>query len=592
VPIDLYWNKPEFKFRELLNSSGKQLVLVAPTLGPFSQSGTLTTDKGFTSFMNQVIASLAKYSVAFNGKPAPVIKNIMLAAHSGGGIRMREIARLAGKNTYANLITECWGFDCTYNSDDPAEWNVWATANPDKTLYLYSRKGTDTSIIADRIKVFPNVHPLPAATTDHNQVPMIHMQERLTGKSPAPVTPKKQYLNKGAGASILKQSVGKDGQNNTDDVKLVQTLLNGAGIPIPVTGQTTGREGDATVLAIFHYQKRKKLAYDGRVDPNGNTIKSLAQNANPVSPQPPEPQPQPPIPPVPLPSDASLEAELATHPNCLARYETVQAYKKKRDQVASWKKPKPIADPADYMEEAIQQWNANPGVHGYFNKKNFDDNDKGNQQFSYLNLKRLYALKCINDPAAYFKANIINIRFFDKPTPAHKDLAAILAQVEKALRAAGQHLTFNDAYSFNPRTMNGKYDVLSNHALGKAIDIDHKSNPHITHKDDFKVINAVCGSLLPNGFLKESDPDVFRKASAHFQQTFNDTWIAKQTDPDLTAIVKRRREDLDRYAKNGFLTLPTILINELKKAGLRWGGNYTTAKDFMHFEIVTKDECA
>ncbi|MBO9205459.1 MULTISPECIES: S8 family serine peptidase [Niastella] len=592
VPIDGYWNKPEFTFRELLNSSGKPFILVAPTLGPFSQPGTLTTDKGFTSFINQVLASLANYSVAYKGKPAPAIKSIILAAHSGGGIRMRAIANLAGKNAYADLITECWGFDCTYSGDDPKVWYEWAAANPGKTLYLYSRKGADTSMIANKIKPLPNIHSLPATTNDHNQVPAIHMQERLTGKSPAPVTPKRPIPGGLKTGALIKGAVGKGGQNNPDDVLLVQTLLNGAGIPIAVTGLTTGNEGDPTVLAIFHYQKRKKLSYDGRIDPNGKTIRSLAQQAGPMPPQPqPQPQPQPtPQPPGPQPPEGSLEAELATHPNCLARYKTVQAYKKIRDQVASWQKPKPIANVADYIEEAIQQWNANPGVHGHFNK-NFDDIAGNKQQFAYLNLKRLYALKCVNDPAAYFKANIVTIRFFNKTTPAHKDLAAILNQVETALRAAGQNYTFNDAYSFVPRTMNEKYDTLSNHALGKAIDINYRSNPHITNKDDFKVINAVCGNLLPNGFLKESDPDVFRNASTFFQQTFNDAWIAKQTDPGLIAAITKRRKNLNGYAIIGFLTLPTILINELKKAGLRWGGNYTTAKDFMHFEIVKSDEC-
>ena len=594
LPIDGYWNKPEFAFRELLNSAGKELILVAPTLGPFSQPGTLTTDNGFTSFMNQVLASIAQYSVAYKGKPAPVIKSIILAAHSGGGIRMRAIANLAGKNAYASLITECWGFDCTYSKDDPNVWHDWAAANPGKTLYLYSITGTATATIAGKIPGLPNIHSLPAATKDHNSVPGIHMLERLTGKSATPVTPKKTTPGGSkTGTLLLKGSVGNGGQNNTDDVLTVQSLLNGAGIPIPVTGQTTGKEGDATVLAIFHYQKRKKLSYDGRVDPNGKTIRSLAQQANltPPQPQPPQPKPQP-QPPVPLPGDGALEAELATHPNCLTRYKTVQAYKIVRDQVASWQSPKPVAYAADYIEEAIQQWNAaDAEVQGYFGK-NFDNNAGDHRQTSYLNLKRLYALKCINDPGAYFKANIITVRFFNKSTPAHKDLAAVLNRVETALRAAGQNFTFNDAYSFVPRTMNGKYDTLSNHALGKAIDINHKSNPHITHKDDFKVINAVCGNLLPNGFLKETDPDVFRNASAHFQQTFNDTWIAQQTDADLIAAITRRRKSLNTYASLGFLTLPAILINELKKAGLRWGGNYTTAKDFMHFEIVTKGDCA
>jgi hypothetical protein len=61
-----------------------------------------------------------------------------------------------------------------------------------------------------------------------------------------------------------------------DDVLKVQTLLNAAGIPIPINGQIQNSEGDITILAIYRYQAKKKLkSYDGRIDANGGTIKAL-----------------------------------------------------------------------------------------------------------------------------------------------------------------------------------------------------------------------------------------------------------------------------------------------------------------------------
>ena len=88
--------------------------------------------------------------------------------------------------------------------------------------------------------------------------------------SPTPVPPGPSIT------TVLRGSVGRGGQNNTDDVLKVQTLLNAAGIPIPINGQIQNSEGDITILAIYRYQAKKKLkSYDGRIDANGGTIKAL-----------------------------------------------------------------------------------------------------------------------------------------------------------------------------------------------------------------------------------------------------------------------------------------------------------------------------
>jgi subtilisin family serine protease len=596
LPIDALWNRnqiPAFAFRELLNESGKDMILVAPTLGPLSQAGSLLTNKGFTQFIDQVLVAIAQYSTLYKGKEPPQIQNIIMAAHSGGGIRMRSIAQLASSNLYAGLVKECWGFDCTYTKDDPQVWHDWAAAHPDKTVYFYSIVGTKTALLSDKLNtpglILPNIHSLHAATSEHNRVPSIHMRERLTGKA-ANVTPgksskpPKDVLTN----SVLKGPVGKGGQNQSDDVVKVQSLLNNAGIAIPITGNVATNEGDVTVLAIFHYQKRKKLpSYDGRVDPNGATLKSLLQYAGNNKPSPPPaPTPPVPVPPTPpLPTDPVLEAELLTHPAIQARYKTTREYKKIRDKVTRWKKgkpPIPIGDPAGYMEEALQQWNAHPEIHRHFGN-NFDRDDHR----SYLNLKRLYEAKGVNNPASYFKDNIVSVQFFNQSTSAHKELAAALKHAQASLEAGGHNCLLKSAGSFVPRTVNFNIDQLSDHAMGKAIDINSASNPHIRDKREVKVINALCKAVLPNGLLKESDPEVLRQASTHFQQTFNDDWVAQQTDTELTTILSNSevRQRLKGFAKDGFLTLSTTLIRGLQSAGLQWGGSWNSAKDFMHFQV-------
>ena len=56
---------------------------------------------------------------------------------------------------------------------------------------------------------------------------------------------------------------------------------------------------------------------------------------------------------------------------------------------------------------------------------------------------------------------------------------------------------------------------------------------------------------------------------------------------ELAKAVGARDEDTLRgYQQRGFLDLNKTMVEALKGAGLRWGGDYSGAKDFMHFEVV------
>jgi hypothetical protein len=175
--IESYWNGRRsryFALREDLVASGRNAVLVAPLLGQRSQDqiGTLARAGGLDHFCNQVLAALSVQ--------APV-GNIVLACHSGGGLAARTIA--LANNRLAPVIRECWGFDCTYNSNDHVVWPRWATRRPNGRLFLYyintPRRGTEPQATKIRALNVPNISVIPSRTNDHNAVPRAYFLERL-----------------------------------------------------------------------------------------------------------------------------------------------------------------------------------------------------------------------------------------------------------------------------------------------------------------------------------------------------------------------------------------------------------------------------
>lgn len=78
---------------------------------------------------------------------------------------------------------------------------------------------------------------------------------------------------------MLQCSVGPGGQNSPVEVKIVQHLLNDwlSRNAVPML-KVDGRVGPKTIGAISEFQKRNRLAIvDGRVNPNGPTIKKLVE---------------------------------------------------------------------------------------------------------------------------------------------------------------------------------------------------------------------------------------------------------------------------------------------------------------------------
>jgi hypothetical protein len=150
MSIQKYLTVKEFNLRQfVLSASSRNFVLVVPTLNDTSGAGLLTAAAtNFDAFLDQVLAGIDAHFLTPAGRPGkPVLRNIVLAAHSGGGAAMLTIATNATAGTN-NKICEVWGFDCTYGGG--GGWLKWiqSPAHSLHRLWLYStgsffRKGID-----------------------------------------------------------------------------------------------------------------------------------------------------------------------------------------------------------------------------------------------------------------------------------------------------------------------------------------------------------------------------------------------------------------------------------------------------------------
>lgn len=180
LSIRHYWRgdwQPKFRFREALNTTGKNVVLIGVTLGPKSQAGNLVAEGGFDAYLDRVFDFLRRNGPLAGKEIA--LRHMVLACHSGGGSPMRQIALKLRK--YAPQLRECWGFDCMYNWPDPGEWSAWAKANPDKRLYVYWAHTTRRYSTALAAKNMPNISVAQSETGDHNGVPIHYWQRRIGG---------------------------------------------------------------------------------------------------------------------------------------------------------------------------------------------------------------------------------------------------------------------------------------------------------------------------------------------------------------------------------------------------------------------------
>jgi hypothetical protein len=200
--IDDYWkssNFPFFALREGVNKSDKNVILVAPTLGPRSQTGRLVQKGGFDKYLDAVTSALKAYGPFKDLDLRPEIGSIILACHSGGGSPMRQLA--LGTDFNAGKVMECWGFDFLYpgtKKDDSEKakeskrdrlagaWAEWAKSHKSSRLFVYHLYG-EPMLVSNHLKYLSTAKRKKARiygkkegeVHGHYWVPIEHWLERI-----------------------------------------------------------------------------------------------------------------------------------------------------------------------------------------------------------------------------------------------------------------------------------------------------------------------------------------------------------------------------------------------------------------------------
>lgn len=191
LTIDQYWNSarfPRWALREATNASGKNVVLVAPTMGVRSQAALFGKRGGLDSYLEQVMVALAT-SVGTR----PAVGNIILACHSGGGARMYELVTVGNK--LGSRIRECWAFDSMYGQGVENAWYAWAKRHPAARLYVHFGSGGTAGHsrrlaelarcqgVRGPCQPLANVFVEGRTSLAHNNVPIAHWYKRLRAAS-------------------------------------------------------------------------------------------------------------------------------------------------------------------------------------------------------------------------------------------------------------------------------------------------------------------------------------------------------------------------------------------------------------------------
>ena len=107
----------------------------------------------------------------------------------------------------------------------------------------------------------------------------------------------------------------------------------------------------------------------------------------------------------------------------------------------------------------------------------------------------------------------------------------------------------NNSSSFNFRFMTGSTTKISKHGLGLAIDINTLYNPYVKQKDD-------------------------------------ESWHIEPATGEPYAFDRENRTDIPYKIDHNDLAYRLFT-----EAGFEWGGDWTSLKDYQHFEIKDTDDC-
>jgi hypothetical protein len=174
--IEEIWDLPDFPVRRNLNVSGKQMILVAPTLGAASEFGDLAS-KG-DSHLERVMAALRKYGPHDKFEKDPTVGRIILSSHSGGGEPMRQMVN--GMKKYGKNITEVWGIDSMFGAVED-DWISIATSKEHagmKMYFYYLGTKRRSQKVADMARKLKNVYVMEGQDI-HDELVKKHFLDRL-----------------------------------------------------------------------------------------------------------------------------------------------------------------------------------------------------------------------------------------------------------------------------------------------------------------------------------------------------------------------------------------------------------------------------
>ena len=247
-------------------------------------------------------------------------------------------------------------------------------------------------------------------------------------------------------------------------------------------------------------------------------------------------------------------------------------YVVQREPASLQRDPTPDPDLAQWAAD----WNdaQYAGARGYFSETT---RPAGTPEDRYKILCPLYKAHGIARPLPYLK-NSINgsTTFFGDKTPAHTGMQAMLAAAEKTLRDLKDDKG-NPRYSTTPlkqrpwaltvrTTSSNKW---SNHADGRAIDLDPDTNPHLDNAEHRAIINELTGmdvearnpgTALPLPALLTPDSyDSVKLISDQFTANYTEAGLTErsaQLAANRAALVTERdgmktsRADLAKQAKD------------------------------------------
>jgi hypothetical protein len=139
--INDYWHGDvrQITLREDLNASGKNALLIAPTMGATPGYGGIhNADLGIFArlgggncFLDHVMHWLGKYDAHYaDKKMIPHVRRVVLAGHSGGGNPIH-----AQMESMKARICEIWAFDIVYGNVD--DWVAFAHCNDNISMMFF-----------------------------------------------------------------------------------------------------------------------------------------------------------------------------------------------------------------------------------------------------------------------------------------------------------------------------------------------------------------------------------------------------------------------------------------------------------------------